>query len=76
MQPTQQLVDELYRQEVLRARATPGGVKLLEGARLFDMACRVMADGIRSQFPDADDDQVKAILTERLALKRRLEEIE
>ena len=33
-----------------------------------------MADGIRSQFPDADERRVQEILRERLALARRLEE--
>ena len=32
-----------------------------------------MADGIRDQFPDADEQRVKEILRERLALARQLE---
>jgi hypothetical protein len=56
----------LYIEEVDRARAMSPGEKLLEGARLFDRACRLMADGIRHQHPDLDDDQVRAILVERL----------
>ena len=47
--------------------------KLLAGARLFDRACRIMADGIRDEFPDADEDRLREILAERLALSRRLE---
>jgi hypothetical protein len=73
MQPTRKLIDELYREEVLRARAMPGEEKLLEGGRLFDRACRVMADGIRDQFPEADEERVQQILRERLDLARRLE---
>jgi hypothetical protein len=74
MHPTQELVDALYREEVRRARAMPPDEKLLEGARLFERACRIMADGIRQQFPEADEEQVQRILRERLDLARRLEE--
>jgi hypothetical protein len=40
--------------------------KLLEGPRLFDRACRVMADGIRHQHPELDDAGVLALLRARL----------
>jgi hypothetical protein len=73
MQPTRELVDELYREEVVRARTLPGDEKVLEGGRLFDRACRLMVEGIRHQFPDADDAGVQRILRERLDLIRRLE---
>lgn len=32
-------------------RATPGDDKHLDGDRLFDRACRLMADGVRQPFP-------------------------
>jgi hypothetical protein len=73
VEPTKQLVDELYLEEVRRARAMPPEKKLLVGAELFDLACRVTMDGIRHQFPDADEQRVKEILAQRLALARRLE---
>ncbi len=73
MQPSKALIDALYREEVLRARALPPEEKLLEGPRLFDRSCRIMMDGIRHQFPDADPEQVRRILRERLDLLRRLE---
>ncbi len=74
MEPTKQLVDELYREEVLRARAMSPEEKLLDGPRLFDYACRITMDGIRAQHPDADDERIQEILRQRLALGRRLEE--
>jgi hypothetical protein len=74
MQPTQELVDAIFREKVLRARATPPEEKLLDGPRLFDIACRRMADGIRSQYPNADEKQVREILLQRLDIVRRLEE--
>ncbi|MCR4411539.1 MAG: hypothetical protein NUV77_03830 [Thermoguttaceae bacterium] len=74
VQPTKELADELFREEVLRARAMRPEDKLLAGARLFDLACRVTKDGIRHAYPDADEVRVREILQQRLALARRLEE--
>ncbi|MBI1914855.1 MAG: hypothetical protein HYS12_08970 [Planctomycetes bacterium] len=75
MGPTQELVDAIYRERVLRARETPSDLKLLDGLRLFDYACRITADGIRNQYPDADEQRVREILAQRIALQRRLEEM-
>ena len=60
------LAQALYREEVTRARAMSPEEKVLEGPRLFDRACRVMADGIRHQHPDLDEDGVLAMLRQRL----------
>lgn len=73
MEPTPQPIDALYREEVLEARAQPPEEKLLAGAQLFDMACRITLDGIRAQHPDADEQECERILEARLALGRRLE---
>ena len=73
MAPSKKLIDDLYREEVLRARATPPEQKLLAGATLFDRSCRIMMDGIRHQFPDADEQEVQRVLCERLSVLRRLE---
>ena len=56
-----------------KARQMSPEDKLLGGARLFDRSCRIMADGIRSQFPDADEHRVQEILRERLAMIRQRE---
>jgi hypothetical protein len=74
MQPTKELIDQLYRERVERARQTPPGEKVRAGLQLFEFTTRIMADGIRSQFPDADEQRVQEILRERLALARRLED--
>ena len=73
MKPTKELIDELYRERVLRARRTPPEEKLLAGPRLFERACRIMRDGIQDQYPDANEQTVSRILAERLTLARRLE---
>jgi len=71
--PSANLTDELFREEVRTARAMSPEERLLTAIRLSDFACSVAAEGIRQQFPDADEQQVRAILDERLALSRRLE---
>jgi len=74
MEPTQELADAIYREKVLRARATPPEQKLFAGVELFTLACEVTKAGIRSQFPDADESRVGEILQQRLDLSRRLGE--
>lgn len=74
MKPTQELIDDIFRERVLRARRTPPEEKLLDGPRLFDLACRITMDGIRNENPGANEQQIKEMLAQRLALLRRLEE--
>jgi hypothetical protein len=69
-------VDELFREEVLRARRMSPEEKLLAGGRLFELACRVTEAGIRDQFPDADPQRVQEILSQRLTLRRKLDDYE
>jgi len=73
MEPTGKLGDELYRDDVLAARVMTPEEKLLAGPQLFDFACRIAMDGIRNQFPDADEVRIRQILAERVELGRRLE---
>ena len=74
MGPTKELIDDIFRERVLRARRTPPEDKFLDGARLFDFACRIVKDGIRNELPNASEQQVQRILFERVYLSRRLEE--
>jgi hypothetical protein len=73
MEPTRELIDEIYRERVLRARRTPPEEKILEGPRLFEMACRITMEGIREQHPEASDAEVREILERRLDLRDRLD---
>jgi hypothetical protein len=52
----------------------PAEEKLFLGLQRFDRSCRIMADGIRDEFPDADENRVQEILASRLAMIRRLEQ--
>ncbi len=72
MESIPELVEEIYRERVLRARRTPIEQKLWAGAELFESACQVTCDGIRFQNPGIDDSEVQRILRDRLALARRL----
>jgi hypothetical protein len=73
MMPDDGLVDELFREQVRRARAMSPEEKVLAGPRLFERSCRIMADGIRDRHPQATEEEVQQILTTQLALLRRLE---
>jgi hypothetical protein len=68
------LRDPLYLEEVERARRMTPEDKLFAGAQLFDMACEITMAGIRHQHPEATEEEVRAILNERLAQQRRREE--
>jgi hypothetical protein len=72
---TQRLIDELYREEILDARAMPPEDKLLAGEELFHYACGITLLGIENQFPEADEAERRRILEERLALQQKLLEI-
>ena len=74
MQPTTELIDDIYRDRVLRARQVDPVEKMLDGPRLFDQACKMMRAGIQNQFPDADADRVRQILAQRVDRIRQLDE--
>ncbi len=73
MAPLTVLADALYREEVMRAKAMRSDEKLLEGPRLFDRACRLMADGVRHRHPELDD---KAVLAKVVELLDRVKSLE
>ncbi len=50
------------------------GARLLAGPRLFERACRVMADGVRHRHPDLSPDEVLIRIKAMLAQARALEE--
>lgn len=68
------LQDSIFLSKVARARITPIGEKIMDGPRLFDMACQRIRDGIRHEFPNYDVKQVEAELRRRLKIKRIIDE--
>ena len=72
MEPTKELIDDIYRSKVLRARKSPKEEKFRTGGELFDEVCQRILSGIRSQHPDADDARVKELLRRNFTILRRL----
>lgn len=73
MVPLTALTDALYQEELIRARAMEPGDKLLEGPRLFDRVCRVMADGVRHRHPGLSNAEVLARIEAQLARLQALD---
>jgi hypothetical protein len=74
MDPTQELIDDIYRDRVLRARNIPPPVRFFQGLHLFDTVCERMKAGIRHQHPDADEKRVDDILRAQLGRLRKIDE--
>lgn len=73
MQPTQELVDDIYRDKVRAARAASVEEKLWSGEELFHYAARITMAGIRHENPHADEAEVLHILKQRLELREKME---
>jgi hypothetical protein len=72
MMPPQQLIDEIYLDKIRFARLMSPEQKFFAGPRLFARCCRIMLDGLRDENPDVDDEGLRKLLEERLALVRRV----
>ncbi len=73
MKPTRQLANELFADKVRQAKAMTPEERVLAGMQLFELSCAIMRDGIRNQFPAANEEDVERHLRERLAVARRIE---
>ncbi|HEX4589074.1 MAG TPA: hypothetical protein VH120_04035 [Gemmataceae bacterium] len=72
MDPIKKLAEELDRdRERRRARMTPEDRRQMD-EYLEDLSRRIAMDGIRDEFPDADEQQVLEIFAEREAILDRL----
>ena len=71
-----QLIDDIHRRRVERARRMTPDEKFEAGERLFLMACEVTKDGIRDANPELSEVEVMTVLRQRLALRRKVEESE
>ena len=58
--------------QIERYRQMTGEERLRLGFELFEFACSITREGIRSQNPEADEAEVNRLLRERLALARTL----
>ncbi len=66
------LQDSIFLSKVAKARRTPISERLADGPLLFDQGCRIMRDGIRSQYPDYTEEQVDKEFRRRLAIAKKL----
>jgi hypothetical protein len=71
--PTRELIDQLRRDRIAAARRMTPEQRFLAGGDLYDAMVERMIAGIRAQHPDVGDDEVRAMLRERLAVARRVE---
>ncbi len=66
----------MFWEEIREAQAMSIEDRILAGPRLFDVATRICKDGIRAQFPNADEAEVSRIFRKRLALQEQIERAE
>lgn len=71
MSEFQPLIDDLYREEIDRARQMTPQQRLKAACDLTDLAFDLMMSGIRWQHPDADDAEVLRLARERIAIGRK-----
>ncbi len=74
MQPTQELIDDIFRERVQRARRMTAEQKLAAGPQLLESACEIALAGIHSQFPSLSDADAWQMLRKRLEWRRRLDQ--
>ena len=67
------LIEELYREEVLDARRMSPEEKFLAGEELFEYACAITTEGIKSQNPSWNAEVCRLELDRRLELGERLQ---
>lgn len=75
MEPTPELIDALHRDKVDAARHMSPEQKFLAGGELFDAVVERMLAGIHMQHPNVSEDDAMAMLRQRLAIARRLENL-
>ena len=60
-------------EQIKRYRAMTGEQRLQIALDLHEFACNVAREGIRSQFPDADEAEVERQLRRRIELSREFD---
>ncbi len=70
----QPLMDEIFRDKVLRARQQSPESKIALGFELFETALVRIRGGVRAQFPHFSEEQVEAEVYRRIARVRQVQE--
>jgi hypothetical protein len=71
--PRSEYDDHDFQARVQRAAAMSMAERIMAGPELFDYACEIARAGIRQQWPDADEVQVREELERRLRVAQALE---
>jgi hypothetical protein len=66
MEPTQELIDQLWWDKIEQSRSMTESQRLEAGAELFDYACDITRAGIRMDHPEYSDADVERELRRRL----------
>jgi hypothetical protein len=74
MNPHQPLIDQLYREEILRARKQTPQQRVAAAFELAPFAHAMMKAGIRRQHPEANEAELWQLACKRIAIARRLNE--
>ena len=74
MNEFQPLIDQLYREEVRRARAQTMEQRFLGSLEMAGFAFELGRAGVRSQHPQATETEIEAEWQRRLRIARRLDE--
>ncbi len=74
--PFAPLIEELYREEVVKARAMSPEEKFLAGEELFEYACSITLAGIKFQNPEFSPEECRQELNRRLEWRERMEQRE
>lgn len=72
MNPHQPSIDQLYREEILRARKQTPQQRVATAFDLAPFAHAMMKAGIRSQHPQASEAELWQLARQRIAIARRL----
>ena len=68
-------MDASFWEEVERSRRMTLQQRFLGTLEMIDMTRRLNVDGIRHQFPDADETRIREILLQRYRIARELDAI-
>ncbi|QDU27655.1 hypothetical protein ETAA8_27440 [Anatilimnocola aggregata] len=73
MKPSQELIDDIYRERIERARRTPMEEKMFDGLKLFADACEWARVGLRARFPNESEEQIEYRLRAQLDRLKAIE---
>ena len=70
----QPLMDDIFREKILRARRQTPEERFATGLEMFDEGVAWMRDGIRMEHPELTPEEVDAKVAQRFARIRQIEE--